>query len=371
MATTELYPLIDTPAVLIDLDKMEANLGEMAEVARSSGVKLRPHIKTHKSVELARLQLSYGASGVTVAKLGEAEVMADAGIRDVRIAYPIVGELKLRRLRTLAERCNVSLALDSAEVAEGISRLGCEMGIRFNILLKINTGLNRTGVLPGESSVHLAHRLNGLKGVTLVGILTHEGHVVTLAHNRAEVREQSMQVGRTMVQTRDLLMQAGMDILEVSVGSTPSARDIAGVPGVTEIRPGTYIFNDVNEMGSGVASEDTCAATVLVTVVSVPSDDRVIIDAGSKVLSSDRIARPGCDGYGRIKGQVDVQIDRLNEEHGMLSTNNAVARFRVGQRLEVIPNHVCPVVNLTDWLWGVRKGRVERKILVDARGRSV
>lgn len=367
---SELYPLLDTPAVLVDLDRMEANIREMSEVARTAGVALRPHIKTHKSAEIARLQLQHGAIGITVAKLGEAEVMADAGIGNIRIAYPILGELKLRRLRALAERCDVSLSLDSIEVAEGISRLGCEMGIRFRVLLKINTGLNRTGVLPGEAALSMADQIGQLKGLALVGILTHEGHVVMLAHDRAEVRKYSMEVGRVMVQTRERLAEAGIDVEEVSVGSTPSARDIAGVPGVTEIRPGTYIFNDVNEITSGVATEDSCALSVLATVVSVPSDDRAVIDAGSKVLSSDRIAHPGVEGYGRVRDYPDVAIDRLNEEHGMLRLSEARARFKVGQRLEVIPNHVCPVVNLTDAMWGVRNGRVERRITVDARGRS-
>lgn len=370
MSQEALYPFLDTPALVLNLDKMEVNLEEMAHVARDAGVKLRPHTKTHKSPELAKVQLEFGASGITVAKLGEAEVMADAGIRDICIAYPICGEIKLSRLRKLLERARISISLDSVEVAQGISWVGEEMGRQIPVLLKIDTGLNRCGVLPGDEALVLAEQISPLPGVDLMGILTHEGHVLFKESSPEGIKRSATRAGEEMVKTADLLRSRDFNIREVSVGSTPSARYIAYVPGITEIRPGTYIFNDLNEIACGVATEDTCAVTVLVTVVSIPADDRAIIDAGSKTLSSDRLAHHEKRGFGYIKGHLDIAVDRLTEEHGILYLKNARKKLRIGERLEVIPNHICPVTNLADRFYGIRDGILEGEIRILARGKN-
>jgi len=359
----------DTPSLLVDLDKMEANLKEMADVAADAGVALRPHVKTHKSPELARLQLEYGAAGITVAKIGEAEVMADAGITDIRIAYPIVGQAKLGRLGRLLRSADVSVSLDSAEVAEGLSNLGQRMSRRIPILLKVNTGLDRVGSLPGQESLRLAEQIGALPGIELVGLLTHEGHALR-SRSREEAKERAVRAGEAIVQTAELLRGSGFNIREVSVGSTPTPRDNAHVSGVTEIRPGTYIFNDLNEMTIGVATEATVALTVLATVVSIPADDRAIIDAGSKTLSSDGLVPAPDSGFGYIRGHPDIRIDHLTEEHGILALDAARDRLKIGQQLEIIPNHVCPVVNLADVMYGMRQGRLEREIAVLARGKN-
>ncbi len=346
---------LDTPSLLVDADRLERNLKEMADVAARAGVALRPHIKTHKSPAIALRQLELGARGITVAKIGEAEVMADAGIRDIRIAYPIVGEQKLKRLAKLMERADVSVSLDSVEAAQGLSGLGLSLGRRIPILLKINSGLNRVGVLPEEATA-IAAAIDKLPGTRLVGILTHEGQSLKEA-SREGVRECALRVGALMVETAQRLRQAGFGIEEVSVGATPTARDIAFVPGVTELRCGTYVFNDLNEMLVGVATEDTCALTVLATVVSIPANDRAVLDSGSKTLSSDLLSPPSSrKGHGYIKGYPDITIARLTEEHGILSLQDARQRLRIGQQVEIIPNHICPVVNLARVMYLMRNG---------------
>ncbi|MFW6151264.1 MAG: alanine racemase [Chloroflexota bacterium] len=369
MADNNVEAFRDTPSLLVDLDKMEANLKEMADVAADAGVALRPHVKTHKSPGLARLQLDYGAAGITVAKIGEAEVMADAGITDIRIAYPIVGEAKLARLERLMERADVSISLDSIEAARGLSDLGERLGRQIPILLKVNTGLDRVGSLPGQESLRLAEQIGALPGVDLVGLLTHEGHALR-SHSRDEAKERAVRAGEAMVQTAELLRGSGFDIREVSVGSTPTARDIAYVSGVTEIRPGTYIFNDLNEMTIGVATEATVALTVLATVVSIPADNRAIIDAGSKTLSTDGLVPAPDSGFGYVRGHPDIRIDHLTEEHGILFLDAARDKLNIGEQLEIIPNHVCPVVNLADVMYGMRRGKLEREIPVSARGKN-
>jgi len=370
MSAEPLYPFLDTPALVLDLDKMEANIKEMAGIAREAGVKLRPHIKTHKSPYLARLQLEAGASGITAAKLGEAEVMAGAGITDIRIAYPICGEIKLARLRRLTENATVSCSLDSMEVARGISSVGQEMNRHFPVLLEINTGMDRCGALPGEEALVLSRKIAALPGLDLVGILTHEGHLLSTERSLASLRQRAIEVAEKMVMTADLLRSNGIDIREISIGSTPAVRYNAGVPGITEIRPGTYIFNDLNEMMSGVATEDTCAVTVLVTVVSIPGDDRAIIDGGSKTFSSDTLAQHEKAGFGHIKGHPDIVLDHMNEEHGYLKLSDARRKLEIGQRLEIIPNHICPIPNLADKFYGVRRGVLAKEIPILARGKN-
>lgn len=370
MSNQPLYPFLDTPALVLDLDKMEANIREMAQVAGEAGVGLRPHVKTHKSPRLARLQVEAGATGITVAKLGEAEVMAEAGLTDIRIAYPICGELKLARLKRLCAKARISLSLDSREVAEGISAIGEAIGKPIPVLLKINTGLDRCGVLPGEEALTLAARIDPLPGVDLVGILTHEGQALARERTPEGIRRAALEAGAKMVETADRLRSRGYDIREVSVGSTPTSRHIARVPGVTEIRPGTYIFNDRNVMGCGEARLEQCALRVLVTVVSIPADDRAVIDGGSKTFSSDRLAQDPGAGFGYVVDQPGVILERMSEEHGVLRLEHARARLRIGQRLEIIPNHVCPVVNLADSLQAVRQGRLEEEIPVLARGKN-
>jgi len=369
MSRRELYPFLDTPSLVLDLDKVEANIREMAAIAEDAGVTLRPHTKTHKSPDLAKLQLAAGASGITVAKLGEAEVMAEAGITDILIAYPVCGPIKLARLKKLAGRINVSISLDSLEVARGLSGIGEEIGKRIKVLLEINTGLDRCGVPPGDEAVALAELIAPLPGLELTGILTHEGHAHFQERTIEGIKRCALEAGEKMVKTAELLRSRGIPIRDVSVGSTPTARYIAYVPGITELRMGTYIFNDYNGIMSGVATEDTCAVTVLTTVVSIPAQDRLIVDGGSKTFSSDRLTLNEQGGFGLFRDYPEIIMNRLSEEHGFLKLPDARDRLRIGDRLEVIPNHICVVSNLFDRFHGVRHGVLEREIPILARGK--
>jgi D-serine deaminase-like pyridoxal phosphate-dependent protein len=359
---------LDTPVLVWDLDVVERNIAEMASVASTAGVRLRPHTKTHKSTEIARRQVDAGASGITVAKLGEAEVMVDAGFDDVLIAFPIVGERKLRRLRALMERATIRVTVDSEEVARGLGRVGHAGGTAVAALVEVDTGLHRMGRPAGQPTVELVSRLTRVPGVEIVGLLTHAGHAYRAA-SPGELHAIAEAEGAELISTAELCARAGVPMGEISVGSTPTARIVAGVAGVTEIRPGTYVFNDVQQMRLGVASEDSCAARVVTTVVARPWENRFVIDAGTKCFSSDGGDGPPFAGRGVVAGRPDLRIDFMNEEHGVGHVEPGGGELAVGDRLEVIPLHVCSCVNLFDSAVGVRGGTVEREMPIEGRGK--
>jgi len=360
---------LDTPAVIVDLDRLEANLSEMATRASRAGVRLRPHAKTHKSAWIAAEQLRHGASGLTVAKLGEAEAFVDSGATDVLIAYPIVGDGKLGRLRELALRARVIANLDDVTVAEGLSRMARTLPKPLEVMVEVDSGLHRCGRAPGEPSAATALEVARLPGLTLLGLLTHAGHSYR-AKSPEERDAVALDEARALVDTGHALANHGVEVAEMSVGSTPTAASLGAVkaayPAITEIRPGTYVFNDVNQISLGVAEEADCALRVVVTVISRPAGDGVVVDAGSKTLAAD--AGPQA-GFGRVVGQPEFVVEKLSEEHGVVAIPPS-ARVRIGDRLEIIPNHACPVPNLADWILGLRDGRVEREIRIEARGRN-
>lgn len=357
---------IDTPSLIVDLDVVEHNVIEMAEVARRSGVTLRPHVKTHKAPEIARMQIDAGAHGIAVAKLGEAEVMADAGVDDILIAYPIVGESKLERLAALMDRAEVRVSLDTIDVAKGLGRLGVRRGAAVPVLVEVDTGLHRMGRPPGEPSSSLALEVAGIPGVEVVGLLTHAGHAYR-ASDAAELRRIAEREALDLLETAERCARMGLEMREISVGSTPTARIVAGVPGVTEVRPGTYVFNDVQQLRLGVATIEACAAHVLVTVVARPTPDRFLIDGGTKSFSSDGGDGPPFPGRGLVIGRPDLVLDLMTEEHGVghIEGGNDVA---IGEHLEVVPLHVCSCVNLYDEAIGMRGGHVDHEIAIAARG---
>jgi D-serine deaminase-like pyridoxal phosphate-dependent protein len=374
---------LETPAFVVDLDVLERNVRTMAEHARRHGVALRPHAKTHKTVEIARMQLGAGAVGLTLAKIGEVEALLDAGaasdepfpLDDVVLAFPIVGRQKLGRLLDLAERLEVSVALDGPDAASQLGAAAAERGRRIGVLVEVDTGGRRCGVLPGEPTIALARQVAATPGLTLRGIMTHEGHAY--AASPATLREVSQEAGRVMVETARALRADGHEAPVVSVGSTPSARHIAEVPGVTEVRPGTYVFQDYNQVRLGVATVAECAATVHATVIARPAPDRAVVDAGTKAVAADRGMVGGItpvqhEGYGLVKGQPGWWFARASEEHGVLlrQDDGRADALRVGDRVELIPNHVCPAVNLYDRLVVQRDGVVVGEWAVAARGRT-
>lgn len=355
---------LETPALLVDLDVLERNVAEMAEVARRTGVKLRPHTKTHKCPPLARRQVEAGASGITCAKLGEAEVMADAGLDDILIAYPIWGRAKLRRLRELLARCRVLVSLDSIEVAEGLAAVGRESGTDVEILAEVDTGLGRCGRPPGRPTVELVKDLSGLRGVRVVGLLTHAGHAYRSA-SEAERRSIALREGLDLVETAERCEREGISIREISVGSTPTARDAETVPGVTEIRPGTYVFNDAAMIRLGVATTASVAARILVTVVSRPAGERFVVDGGTKCFTSDGMG--SVPDWIVVDGRPDLHMEFLTEEHGVGRCSGE--GLAIGDRLEMIPSHICSAVNMFDVAFGVRDGKVVEELPIAGRGK--
>jgi D-serine deaminase-like pyridoxal phosphate-dependent protein len=359
---------LDTPTLIVDLDKLKHNIDDMAAFAAKEGVRLRPHAKTHKTPEIGRLQMEAGAAGLTLAKVSEAEVFVDAGLTDILIAYPIVGPIKQRRLFDLLERANITTVLDHPDVAEGLSRTAVERGQELPVLVEVNTGMNRCGVLPGQPAVGLALTVARLPGLRFEGLLTHEGHAMS-AGAPEQVRKTGLSAGETMAETAALIRKAGLEVPVISVGLTATAKITATVAGVTETRPGIYAFYDRGEVLHGVVPWERCAATVLATVVTRPAPDRVILDAGNKTLSSDGILiRPAATGYGYVVGHPDWTLERLSEEHGWV-TIPSDDPVRIGDKVEIIPNHICPVFNLVGEMTLVRGDEVVGHWTVAARGK--
>jgi D-serine deaminase-like pyridoxal phosphate-dependent protein len=357
---------LDTPLIAVDLDLLERNIAEMAALAADCGVSLRPHAKTHKSPHIARMQIEAGAIGLTCAKLGEAEVFVDqGGVTDILIAYPIVGDVKIQRLLHLLDRAHITVAVDTYEAAAALSDAMAATDHTLDIYLEVNTGQDRAGARAGQEAVDLAVRIVSLPGLRFTGVMTHEGHAGFSAPD--EIATIAENAGRALVDTAERIRAQGIALTHVSVGSTPSSWFTPRVPGITEMRPGTYVFHDNNAFRHGRIGPDRCAARVVATVVSRPAPDRAIIDAGSKALALD--PSPSHPGHGYMVGHPNATIVRLSEEHGVVALPVDETGFEVGDRVEIIPNHVCPAVNLTDELVVVRDGYEVDRWPVAARGK--
>jgi D-serine deaminase-like pyridoxal phosphate-dependent protein len=354
---------LSTPSVLIDLAILERNVDAMQERAKKAGVKLRPHAKTHKSPEVAKLQLSAGASGLTLAKTSEAEVFASLGFDDIFLGYPVFGTDKARRLLALSDRVNLAVGVDSLEGAKSLAEVFQAAGRKLPVRLKIDCGYHRVGVAP-ERAVDFARRIADLPGLAFAGVFTHGGQGYA-GRTPEEVAEAGHVEGRVVADSADAIRSAGLPVEEVSLGSTPTVRSALSERGVTECRPGTYVYNDFSQATLGSCTLEDCAMTIVATVVSVPAPDRAVLDAGSKTLSTDPL-RPSGGGHGAILGRKS-RIARLSEEHGVIDVVPGET-FRVGERVRVLPNHACIVSNLHDRLVAVRDGRVEGQITVAARG---
>ncbi|MGG2196766.1 MULTISPECIES: alanine racemase [Paenibacillus] len=356
---------LSTPAAIVNLDIVEKNIQLMAQIAKQAGKKLRPHIKTHKIPAIAKMQLEAGAAGITCAKISEAEVMAQYGAKDILLAFPTVGEAQVERILNLSRDCSVSVAFDSVYGAERLHEAAKKRGVVIPLYMIINTGDNRDGVASEREALELAQSISLFDHVRLKGIMTHEGHV-NLAKDTEQIVRTATAAGRMMVGIADMLRQHGFNIEEVSTGTTPACRAGVAVEGVTEWRPGTYVFNDVREMQLATPMAE-CAFSILATVVSRPAAERLILDTGSKSLTSDISTSPG---YGYIKQAPSAVIERLSEEHGMVKVHHT-EDLQIGQRVEIIPNHVCPVVNLMDRVFVVRNDEVIDEWKVEARGKII
>ena len=355
---------IETPTLVIDRDVLERNVCAMATYCRKHRLALRPHTKTHKIPQIAKLQIESGSSGITVAKLSEAEVMAAAGISDIVIVYPLWGVSKWRRLALLAERIRIAVTMDSLSVAEGISKAAKEADVEVGVRLEFDTGFGRCGVPIDQSLGEITQRIMDLPHLRWEGISFYPGHIM----GDRESREPAVAAeNEKLDRLYNLLDEAGVPYPIVSGGNTPAAYDSHRFHGVTEIRPGTYVFNDRNTVDAQAATYSDCAATVLATVVSTSVQQRAIIDAGSKMFSGDQLLSGEQKYFGYVQGRPDLIIDDLSEEHGHLRLA-AVGSVRLGDRIRVVHNHICPSVNLQDKVYVVSGDQVVDEWAVTGRG---
>lgn len=352
-----MLPEIQTPAVLVDIGVAERNIRRFQDYADAHGLKVRPHIKTHKLPVMAELQLDAGAIGITCQKISEADAMVSgsAKLRDVLITYNILGEDKLAALRALARRTKLSVVADSAAVIDGLAAAFADAEAPLDVLVECNTGADRCGVGTPEDAAELAARIAGAPGLTFGGLMTYP------PVGGAE------RVQTFMGEAKALIEAKGIAVPVITSGGTPDMMKAHEPSVVTEHRPGTYIYNDRSLVSRGVAGWEDCALTVLATVVSVPAPNRAIIDAGSKVLTSDLL---GLSGYGHVLGRSDIAIDQLSEEHGRLVCDGDIG-LTVGQRIRVVPNHACVVTNMVDAVQAVRDGSFVATWPVAARGKVI
>lgn len=362
---------LPTPCLLIDKEIAEDNIRMMQERADSLGLKLRPHIKTHRMPYYAKLQVEAGACGIACAKIGEAEVMADAGIKDIFIANEVIGVDKYERLRELHRKIHVRIGIDNKVQLAQMEQVFEGEATPLEVLVEYEVGEVRTGVVTDEQLKDLVEAIKSCKNVVLKGIFSHEGHTYK-ADNIEDCCAKAKIAYERTVRAADIIRSMGVDLDTVSIGATPSVMNGDYYEGVTELRLGTYVFFDVGQ-SKAISDFSHCAATVLASVISKPQDERVVIDAGAKALVSQNRPTGICatNGFGAIKGAEHIVIDNLFDEHGVI--NNAEFRdsLEVGDKVEVIPSHICPTVNLYDKAYLVSEGKVICELPIECRGKSV
>ena len=348
-----IFSEVDTPAVLVDLDIAESNIDRFQAHCDAHDLKLRPHIKTHKLPVIAKRQIQAGAIGITCQKISEAEAMiAEGGIDDVLITFNILSDKKLRRLRGLAEKVRLSVVADNVETVTGLARTFADAKTPLAVLVECDTGSARCGVMTPETAKTLALHIEAQKGLRFGGLMTYPPV------------DQDETVQAWLTEAKNMIEASGLDVPVVSSGGSPGMWQAQNVPVATEYRIGTYVYNDRSLQERGVCSWDDCALSVLVTVISVPANNRAVVDAGSKVLTSDLL---GLDGHGHVLGRPDIKVAGLSEEHGILTANEI--DLKVGDRLQIVPNHVCVVSNMLDEVQLIRGGQTLGPCPVPARGK--
>ena len=368
---------LPTPFLVVDQARLRANISGMQALAASAGVRLRPHTKTHKSVTIARWQLEAGASGICCAKLGEAEVFADAGIADIRLPYPVNPANAGRVIALLKRGVKVSIIVDDLEVARGWSEAMVSAGLKLDVLVKVDVGFHRCGIDPDSpNALSIVKGVSDLTGLVLRGLLSHAGQ----SYNAGSVQELGDVAEKEIAILRLLAgraKEAGVEIPEISVGSTPTARFITIQQGATEMRPGNYVFFDRTQVGLRATTVESCALSIVSMVVSRPAPARVVFDAGSKTLTSDGIRGFGSPtGHGLVFPDLEtsqpdgsIAIERLSEEHSVARVP-ATCRLKPGDRVRIVPNHACTVTNLATDLILADGIHVLDRIPVSARGRN-
>ena len=356
---------LETPAALVDLDRLDANIARMATYAKQHSLALRPHIKTHKATTIAAAQIASGAAGLTCATPAEAGVMS-AVSSDILLAYPAIGP-KLARLMALPRDLTLTVALDSARAVDELARAARAADRAVRVYVELDVGMHRVGVTAWDDAVALARRVRDSAPLEYAGIAFYPGHI------RSEMVSQDAALaalGAAIASATAALDRAGLPPKVVSGGSTPTVWRTHEIGGVTEMRPGTYVFNDRGTAELGACAPEDCALTVLATVVSTSVPNQAVIDAGAKALGREPMRGVEGEGWGALLDRPDVLVTRMSEEHGILDLSKTDWRPKVGELVRVVPNHVCIVVHLNDVIYGVRGERVERSWRVDARGRG-
>jgi D-serine deaminase-like pyridoxal phosphate-dependent protein len=370
--TTAEHTLIDasgppTPYIRIRQDALLRNLDRLAEYTTRHGIKLRPHAKTHKSLDVARWQLERGAIGLTAAKPAEAEVFADV-CDDLLLAYPVVDAARAARMAKLANRIDMKAAVDSECSLVVLSDAAAAAGATIGVLVDLDVGLHRTGVQTAEAALKLAQAIERAPNLELRGLFCYPGHIWEPIDAQTFALRA---VADRLEEALDLWRKFGLNAEIVSGGSTPTAFQSHFIEQLTEIRPGTYPFNDMNTVLGGYATVDNCAARVVATVVSDAVPDQIVVDAGSKTLAADRCVSAPESGYGFVVEYSKARITKLSEEHGQVDVSRCAERPGVGERLTIIPNHICPCINLQDRVWLETADKRLTPLEIQARGKSV
>ena len=362
---------LDTPSLLIDKERLERNILDMQRYAKESGVCLRPHTKTHKCPEIAKMQLAAGACGIAVAKTGEAEVMAENGISDIFIANEVVGGSKLRRIAKLAEDgVKISFGVDTPCQVTEAERIFEEADVSVPVLIEIEIGENRSGIIEQADFLTLLDTIRTCPHVLFGGIFSHDGNTYS-AESIAALHQLSETAQVRTLHFADLARQHGMPCKTVSYGATPTFMNhVKILPGITELRPGTYALMDASQ-GHAIGTLERCAATVLASVISKPTGTRTILDVGAKGLTMQSRTEGICatPGKGTIYGREDVHIEKVFDEHAILNDKAFHDAVQVGDKVRIIPVHICPVCNLYETAYLIDGDEVVRKLPIACRGK--
>ena len=358
-----------TPSIIIDLDVIEHNINTYQQGCNENGKELWPMTKTHKSTEIAKMQIDAGATGLLAGTLDECEAFCEMGIEKIMYAYPVASEPNLTRVVNLAKKCNFIIRIDCIEAAKKINAAAKEAGIVIEYTLIVDSGLHRFGVLP-EDALEVANEIAKLEHLKIVGISTHPGHVYS-ATSHAELAKYVEDEEAAMSAAANSLRGAGYELKYVTSGSTPTFKGALTSEVIDILHPGNYVFNDVIQLSTETAGERECALFIYATVVSNPSDGLFLMDAGTKCFGLDQGAHGNSAivGFGRVEGHPEIVVESLSEEVGKLRVNGET-KLAVGDKIKIIPNHSCVPANLTSYLVGIRGEEVERLIEVDIRGNS-
>lgn len=368
--TTPSLENIATPALVVNVAAAKRNIKRLADYTRKHKINFRPHTKTHKSQFIARLQIEGGAQGLTVAKVGEADVMCHES-NDLLLAYPALDPVRAPRVAELARTVTMRVAVDSRQAIDALAAAARAKGTTIGILPDIDVGMHRTGVQTPEEALELAQHADRTLGVRLDGLFCYPGHVIVPADQQPPILKA---IGDILQATLDLYAKSGLEAKIVSGGSSPTCYQSHHTPQYTEIRPGTNVYNDSNMARSGFEKFEDCAASILATVVSTAVPNQCVVDAGNKTLTSDRyFLDPNNGGFGTVVGLTGSKVSKLSEEHGQIDLTNVDPdkRPKIGDRLHIIPNHVCPCVNLHDRAWFVHEDGQLEQMNIDARGALV